>query len=82
MAIVIQSLATALTVLVLAHVLASFFVSPFHPARRTLDSLVNPLLAPIRSFLPPVGMLDFSPFVLLILVQVLGGILIQLFTPG
>jgi len=39
--------------------------------------MVYPLLAPIRSVLPPIGMLDFSPFVLLILVQVLGALLIQ-----
>jgi YggT family protein len=82
MATVIQWLTTALTVLILADVLVSFLLSPFHPVRRTLDSMVHPLLAPIRSFLPPIGMLDFSPFVLLILVQVLGALLIQFLGSG
>ncbi len=77
MATVVQWLTTALTLLILADVLVSFILDPLHPVRRTLDSLVYPLLAPIRRFLPPVGMLDFSPFVLLILVQAVGGILIR-----
>jgi uncharacterized protein YggT (Ycf19 family) len=40
------------------------------------------MLAPIRRILPPVGMLDFSPFVLLILVQVVGSLLIRLLSSG
>ena len=82
MAAMVQWLTTALTLLILADVLVSFVLDPFHPVRRSLDSMVYPLLAPIRRFLPSVGMLDFSPFVLLILVQALGGILIRFFSSG
>ena len=82
MATVIQWLTTALTVLILADVLVSFLLTAFHPVRRTLDSLIRPLLAPIRSILPPIGMLDFSPFVLLVLVQLLGALLIQFLGSG
>ncbi|GJL82271.1 MAG: hypothetical protein DHS20C01_19050 [marine bacterium B5-7] len=39
----------------------------YSPLTRLLDSLSEPLLAPIRRVLPPVGGLDFSPFVLIIL---------------
>jgi len=46
-------------------------MSPYHPVRVTLDKLVNPFLAPIRRILPQTGMLDFSPVVLIILLQVL-----------
>jgi YggT family protein len=74
---VVQLLTTVLTVLVLAHVLLSYVLDPFHPLRQAVDSLVAPMLNPIRRVLPPLGMLDFSPFVLLILVQVVGGILVQ-----
>ena len=37
-----------------------------HPAVRFLDRLTEPLLAPIRKALPPMGGMDFSPVVLLI----------------
>jgi uncharacterized protein YggT (Ycf19 family) len=36
------------------------------------------MLAPIRRVVPPVGMIDFSPFIFLIIVQVLATILIGL----
>ena len=82
MVLVLQWLITGLTILILADVLVSFVLDPFHPVRRSLDAIVGPLLAPIRRILPPVGMLDFSPFVLLILVQVVGSLLLQLLSSG
>ncbi|MBF8255570.1 MAG: hypothetical protein HW375_477 [Anaerolineales bacterium] len=82
MVLVLQWLITGLTILILADVLVSFVLDPFHPVRRTLDAIVRPLLTPIRRILPPVGMLDFSPFVLLILVQVVGAFLLQLLSSG
>ena len=82
MVTIVQWLTTALTLLILADILVSFLLDPFHPVRRSLDAVVHPLLAPIRRFLPSVGMLDFSPFVLLILVQVLGSLLIRFFSSG
>jgi len=78
----VQWLVTGLTVLILADVLVSFVLDPFHPVRRTLDGVIRPLLAPIRRVVPPVGMLDFSPFILLILVQLLGAVLIRLLSSG
>jgi YggT family protein len=79
---ILQWLITGLTILILADVLVSFVLDPFHPVRRNLDAIVGPLLTPIRRILPPVGMLDFSPFVLLILVQVVGAFLLQLLSSG
>jgi len=37
--------------------------------------LVAPLLDPIRRLIPSTGMLDFSPLVLIILVQIVGYLL-------
>ena len=65
------------TLLVIAHVLLSYFMSPFHPVRQTVDRLVEPLLSPIRRLIPQAGMLDFSPLVLLILVQVVQRLLVS-----
>lgn len=42
-----------------------------HPAVRLLHRLTEPVLAPIRKVLPPMGGIDFSPLVLLIGLRVL-----------
>jgi YggT family protein len=52
-------------------------MDPYHPIRRTLDNLVEPMLAPIRRVVPLIGMFDFSPLVLIILVQILSSALIR-----
>lgn len=67
----VDIVATLLLLLVLAHVILSYFMSPFHPVRARIDSLVEPMLAPIRRVVPLVGMLDFSPIVLMILIQLI-----------
>lgn len=64
--------------LVLVHVILSYFLSPYHPIRSFVDRLVEPLLAPIRRLVPLVGMLDFSPMILIILVQSIAQVLISL----
>jgi YggT family protein len=61
--------------IVIISVLLSYFMDPYHPVRQALDNLVRPLLDPIRRIVPPVGMLDFSPLVLIILIQVVSNIL-------
>jgi len=54
---------------IIADVIVSYFLSPYHRVREFLDRLVQPLLAPIRRIIPLVGPIDFSPLVLLLLVQ-------------
>lgn len=65
--------------LVIAHVILSYFMSPYHPIRETIDRIVEPMLAPIRQLLPLTGGLDFSPLILIILLQLLGSFLASLF---
>lgn len=50
-------------------ILSWFQQGGHHPLTRLLDSLTDPLLMPIRRTLPPIGGLDFSPFVLIILLS-------------
>ncbi len=80
---VIGILEQIIFLLVIASVIMSYFVSPYHPARMAVDRLVDPMLQPIRRVLPPLGGFDFSPLVLIILVQLIGsvlqGLLIRLF---
>lgn len=67
-----------IVILVLAHVILSYFMSPYHPIRLFVDRMVEPLLAPIRRVVPLVGMFDFSPIILIILVQLIARVLISL----
>ncbi|MBN1450722.1 MAG: YggT family protein [Anaerolineales bacterium] len=73
----INILSQFLILLVIVKVILSYFMDPYHPLRRTLDNLVEPLLAPIRRVVPLIGMFDFSPLILIILVQVLSSVLIS-----
>ncbi len=66
--------------IVIANVLLSYFVDPYHPIRRALDSIVEPFLAPIRRILPSTGMVDFSPMVLTLLIWLLTRFLISILT--
>jgi len=67
-----------LVLLVLAHVILSYFMDPYHPVRQFISRLVEPLLAPIRRVVPLVGMFDFSSVILIILVQLIAGFLVNL----
>jgi YggT family protein len=46
-----------------------------NPVVTIVRGLTEPVLAPIRSILPPMGGVDFSPMVLLIVLQLLKGFL-------
>jgi YggT family protein len=59
-------------------VILSYFMNPYHPVRRALDSVAEPMLAPIRRILPPIAGLDFSPFVLLLILQLLPRLIVSL----
>ncbi len=74
----VQALGSVLFILVIVSVVLSYFMSPYHPVRAYLDRIVEPLLSPIRRVVPPVGMIDFSPLVLIILIQVIQTLLISL----
>jgi len=66
--------------IVIASSLLSFFVPPYHPVREALDRIVNPFLEPIRRILPMAGTLDFSPLILIIIVDLISRLLISIFT--
>lgn len=75
---VISILSQLITWLVIVYIVLGYFMSPYHPVRQALGSVVEPLLAPIRRLMPQTGMLDFSPMVLIIVVQLLARLLIGL----
>jgi YggT family protein len=73
----INLLAQVITILVIAKVILSYFMSPYHPIRETVDRMVNPMLEPIRRIMPSTGMIDFSPLILLVLMQLLRRFLVS-----
>jgi YggT family protein len=76
---VLYLLIRLLSFLVIIHVILSYVMSPYHPVRQAIDTVVEPMLAPIRRIMPPMGGLDFSPLVLIIIIQLLGSLLINAF---
>ena len=61
------------SLVVLAAVVMSWMrMDPRHPLAKMVYRVTEPVLAPIRRVLPPMGGLDFSPMVLLIALRVLG----------
>lgn len=68
----IQLAVTALWLLVIGRVLLSWVNPRFEgPVGRFLFETTEPLLAPIRRFMPRTGMIDWSPLVLMLLLGVL-----------
>jgi YggT family protein len=44
-------------------------IDPRNPLVAALHEITEPILAPLRSILPRFGMMDFSPFVAIILLE-------------
>jgi YggT family protein len=66
-----------LSVLIVIRVLMSWFVQ--HPERHALARFImdttDPIIKPIRRALPRMGMLDLSPLVVLILIELIRSLL-------
>jgi len=74
----IQIFAFVLTWAIIIRALLSWFsFSGAQPVFRLLVEITEPVLAPIRRVLPTAGMLDFSPLVALLLIQVISSILLR-----
>jgi len=76
MDIILELVDTVLLVyslLIFARVIISWVrLDPYNPVVQFLHATTEPVLAPIRSLLPGGGMmLDFSPFIALLLISVL-----------
>lgn len=79
----VSLLVSAVQILIFARVIFSWVpgLLPFHPVRRWVYDMTEPLLAPIRSRMPASAGLDFSPLILLMIVWFVGNVL-QSFARG
>lgn len=71
--IILSYLLTAFELILLARVLLSWFpnIDRRNPIIQLVFDITEPILAPIRNALPQTGMIDFSPIVVILVVQVL-----------
>ncbi len=69
--IVISSIANIFSLLIIVDVILSWILPPMHPARETFGRILQPIYSPIRRIVPPLGGMDFSPIILLIVIQVI-----------
>jgi YggT family protein len=64
---------TLLTFAIIANAILSWLPMDRYnnPVVRVLDQITAPILEPLRRFIPPVGMMDITPIIALIILQVL-----------
>jgi YggT family protein len=77
---VINFIILIISLVVIAKILLSYFVAPYQPVRLFIDRIVDPMLRPIQRIIPPIGGLDISPIILLIIVQILGRLVVSIFS--
>lgn len=76
-------LATVLSIysfVILARLLLSWvpdMIDPYHPAAQFLHQITEPVLEPARRLIPPIGMIDISATVVLLVIWFLTDLLRQ-----
>ena len=77
--ILIQALDAIFTFLylaIMARIILSWFrIDPYHPVSVLLFRLTEPILSPFRNIIPPMGMIDLSPIVALVVLGIVQQIL-------
>ena len=70
---------TVLTFAIIGRALMSWLpMDPYHPIAQFLYQVTEPILAPLRRVIPSAGMMDITPIVALILLQILQAIIHQI----
>ncbi len=58
-------------------ILSWFQIDPRNPLIGMLDQITEPILAPLRRVVPRLGMIDITPLVAIILLQVIAQAVVQ-----
>ena len=69
--LIVDIIRQTIFLIILLKVILSYFMDPYHPFRQSVDRLIDPLLKPIRQIIPTAGRFDFSPIILIILVEII-----------
>ncbi len=72
--LIVHGIFTAIYWLIFARIILSFIVmfvriDPYNPIVRFIHEVTEPLMAPFRKLIPPIGGMDFSPIVLFLVLQ-------------
>jgi YggT family protein len=51
-----------------------------HPLLQIIEEISNNILAPVRKFMPPMGGLDFSPIIGLLILNLINSSLVKIIT--
>ncbi|HVC79373.1 MAG TPA: YggT family protein [Chloroflexota bacterium] len=75
-------LGTILTGAIVIRVLFSWFSmgNSGGPIVRLLDDISDPIITPLRRVIPPLGMIDISPLIAIVLIQFVTGIVLSQIT--
>lgn len=70
------------TVVVVIRILLSWVpnLDPSNPLVQLLYQVTDPVLEPARRLIPPIGMIDISPMIVIVVLQVLANILQEMGT--
>ncbi len=71
---IVVGLINLINLLVIIWCLLSWFpnIRWYDEPFRTLDRVVSPILAPFKKVIPPIGNIDISPMVAMIVLQMMG----------
>ena len=73
----IQLLCDLFTILIIIRAILSWFpISPTNPIVSVLNQVTEPILAPLRRIIPRLGMIDITPMVAIIILQVIAQLLV------
>ncbi len=67
----IQLICQVLTLAILIRIVVSWVSSGPNMLTKMLDQITEPMLAPLRRFIPRVGTIDFTPLVAVIILQLI-----------
>ncbi len=68
-----------LSLAILARVFLSWFgMSYYHPVSRFIFRITEPILAPLRRVIPPIGMVDITPAVAIVALQIVKGVVLEI----
>ncbi len=67
----VETFVNLMNIIVLVYCVMSWFVPYDNSFRIKIEEIMNIFLDPIRKHMPNTGMIDLSPFVFLILLQIL-----------
>jgi YggT family protein len=80
LAAIINATVWVMTIAILARALMSWvpqIIDPRGPIAEFLITITEPILAPIRSIMPRMGMFDLTPMIAIILLRVVGSIIVS-----